>query len=166
MSMHIAGYEINYEHSALEIFVSGCTRGCPGCHNPELQAYGVGKKWQRWIRDHAYHLTYEYSRLINKIWVMGGDLLCQPPEDAVEFLKALRKAAPELQIIVWTGASRFTDLDPDINAACDGFKMGAYDETKAGRYPAGYTEPDGSFTNVHLASKNQFFIFNGGTYAD
>jgi anaerobic ribonucleoside-triphosphate reductase activating protein len=164
MAMHIAGYEINYEHGALEIFISGCTRNCPGCHNPELQQYGVGKKWQRWMREQTYHIGYEYSMLVDKIWIMGGDLLCQPPEDVIEFLKALRKAAPAMQIIVWSGASSLKEADSDIWPYVDGYKFGGYDETLADEtYQAGYVLPKtGEVVDVHLASRNQFFIFKYG----
>lgn len=164
MAMHIAGYEINYEHGALELFVSGCTRNCKGCHNPELQKYGVGKKWQRWIRENAFRLSYEYSIIVDKIWIMGGDLLCQPPEDVVEFLKALRKNAPDLQIVVWTGASSMSEVDQEIRELADGFKFGSYDESLADpSYMAGYIAPrTGIIEDVHLASRNQFFIFKFG----
>lgn len=161
MAMHIAGCEINYEHGALEIFVSGCTRNCKGCHNPELQKYGVGKKWQRWLRENTYSIGYEYSMFADKIWIMGGDLLCQQPEDIVEFLKALRKAAPDYQIIVWTGAASVVEVDPDVYELIDGAKLGAYDETlKDDEYLAGYIlKDDGEIIDIHLASRNQFFVF-------
>ena len=32
--IRIIGSEINLRHSALEVYVSGCIRDCPGCHNP------------------------------------------------------------------------------------------------------------------------------------
>ena len=162
MAMYIAGYEINYEHGALEVFVSGCTRNCKGCHNPELQKYGVGKKWQRWIRENAYRLSYEYSIIIDKIWIMGGDLLCQPPEDIVEFLKALRKTAPNLPIVVWTGAASVSEVDSDVYELIHGLKLGAYDETLAdASYQASYIQPTGLISDVHLASRNQSFAFTG-----
>ena len=129
MSMHIAGLEINYPHRAVEIYVSGCTRACPGCHNPELQRYGVGKKWQRWLRDNTHRLHDEYSQLTDRIWVMGGDLLCQQPEDAVEFLRALRNASgPAVPVWVWTGEDDAGAIDPDILNLADVWKLGAYRE--------------------------------------
>jgi organic radical activating enzyme len=33
-----------YDDVAFEIYVSGCTRGCPGCHSPELQSFDVGQE--------------------------------------------------------------------------------------------------------------------------
>jgi anaerobic ribonucleoside-triphosphate reductase activating protein len=160
MAMHIAGHELNFEHGALEVFVSGCTRDCPGCHNPELQKYGVGKKWQRWIRENTHHLSSDYKDLIDKVWIMGGDLLCQPPEDIVEFLKALRKAAPYAQIIVWTGAASVVSVDADVYELVDGMKLGFYDQTLADdSYLAGYILTSGEIIDIHLASRNQFFVF-------
>ena len=45
----IIGSQLNPAHDALEIYVSGCRRGCPGCHNPEAQAFGKGKSARLWM---------------------------------------------------------------------------------------------------------------------
>lgn len=156
MSMHIAGMELNLTHKALEIFVSGCTRNCAGCHNPELQKYGVGKKWQRWLRENTYRLNYEWSMLVDKLWIVGGDILCQPPEDAREFLMALRKAAPSMQICVWTGA-RIGEVPEFVFEFSDVVKVGSYLRDFR-PCPTDYPTPDGSPMKVDLASINQLFV--------
>ena len=155
MSMHIAGMELNLTHKALEIFVSGCTRNCAGCHNPELQKYGVGKKWQRWLRENTSKLNYEWSMLVDKLWIVGGDILCQPPEDAREFLMALRKAAPSMDICVWTGA-RYSEIPDFVFKFADVVKVGEYiDGTES--IIASYPLIDDSHIPVTLASANQYF---------
>lgn len=158
MAMHIAGMEVNWPCRALEIYVSGCTRNCPGCHNPELQKYGVGKKWQRWIRDNSHALKYEWSILADKLWIVGGDLLCQPPEDAVEFLKALHRTVPEMTICVWTGEDDWTLIDPDIFKLADSFKLGSYKKDLPGRKTS-YPDDELGTVPVRLASENQYFFF-------
>ena len=159
MSMHIAGMEVNYPCKALEIFVSGCTRNCPGCHNPELQKYGVGKKWQRWVRDNGYKLKYEWSLLADKIWIVGGDLLCQPPEDAVEFIKALRRiVGEEIDICIWTGEDYWPGIDPDIFDLVDVFKLGSYREDLP-PVKTVYKDRGGVEIPVTLASNNQYFLY-------
>ena len=158
MPMHIAGDELNFTYNALEIYVSGCTRNCKGCHNPELQKYGVGKKWQRWLRDNGHHITNQYEGLIDKIWIVGGDLLCQPMEDAVEFVKGLRKLNPHIQIVVWTGAEDIDGVDDTLFELVDGFKTGSYQKNRKS-YEADYLDPKLGWTTVKLASSNQCFQF-------
>ena len=124
--MRIAGMELNPEHQALEIFVSGCLRNCKGCHNPELQSFGNGKKWQRWMRDNEGKLKDGWHTLADKLWIVGGDLLCQPLHEAVEFLKALRRIG-HYTIWVWTGEDSLERIDQSIRENCDYIKYGHYD---------------------------------------
>lgn len=158
MPMHIAGAEINYTYNAFEIYVSGCTRDCKGCQNPELQKYGVGKKWQRWMRDNKHLITNCCEGLVDKVWIVGGDLMCQPVEDAVEFLKEIRKANPSIQIVVWTGAEDIDTIDEETFELADGFKLGPYIKTRKS-YEADYIDPKLGDTTVKLASSNQYFVF-------
>jgi hypothetical protein len=67
-----------------------------------------------------------------------------------------------MQIIVWTGASSIKEVDIDIIEFVDGFKFGAYDKSlEDPEYVAGYITPSKIITDIHLASRNQFFIFTG-----
>jgi len=156
----IAGSEINYTYNALEIFVSGCTHGCKGCQNPELQSFGVGKKWPRWLRENAYNISQGLSLLIDKVWIVGGDLLCQDIGDACEFLRTLRKTNKHLQIVVWTGVEVIQDVPDEIFELVDGVKLGSYMKGRKS-YEADYFDPKLGDTTVKLASDNQYFIMKG-----
>ena len=60
----IIGSQLNPAHDALEIYVSGCRRGCPGCHNPEAQAFGKGKSAWLWMKENRYKFaTGTFSRV-------------------------------------------------------------------------------------------------------
>lgn len=100
--LRIAGTEVNIDHSAFEVYVTGCTRGCLGCHNPELQGFGGGMKWTHWYRQNQGKLK---DLPLMNVWILGGDLLCQYDEsDVVEFLKYLRRTVPEgTKLWLWTG---------------------------------------------------------------
>jgi len=156
----IAGSEINFTYSALEIFVSGCTHGCKGCQNPELQKFGVGKAWPRWLREKSFDIFQGLSLLIDKIWIVGGDLLCQETGDAVEFLRTLRKTNPKLQIVVWTGMETIQEVPDEIWKLVDGVKLGSYIKGRKS-YEADYLDPKLGDTTVKLASDNQYFVMKG-----
>ena len=90
--IHIIGSEPNLAHAALEIYVSGCTRACPGCHNPEAQGYGKGLKWPRWLAQNAWKIRQGLDeKLFRRLWILGGDPLCQPEHEIVELLHSLRR---------------------------------------------------------------------------
>lgn len=128
--LRILGTEYNPAHQAFEVYVAGCTRNCQGCHNPESHAFGKGRRWPEWLRDNRFKLG---TRAFKHVWVLGGDLLCQPePVDALEFIKALRRAMPEsMQLWLWTGAS-LEDVPPEFLGWPDYVKTGIYQREKAG----------------------------------
>lgn len=123
--MTIAGTVFNARHQALEIYVSGCLRGCPGCHNQELSVFGKGKSWRLWLKENRYKLTTPAS-LVDRVWIMGGDLLDQPPTDALEFVRDLRAALREdKELWLWTGHA-LSDVSEQLRAYLDWIKAGEY----------------------------------------
>lgn len=119
----IIGTEYNAAHDAMEIYVSGCTRACPGCHNPEAQEFGKGKSSRLWLSENRYKfLTGTFRR----VWILGGDLLCQPEHEAREFMYDLRKVAPSMEFWLWTGAERLADVPVILLQFFDIIKTGAY----------------------------------------
>lgn len=99
--MRIAGTEINLQHRAFEIYVSGCNPPhCPGCHNPELWDFSVGKKLYRIIGDIlAKAMQLRDARLIDYIWILGGEPLDQDHDCLELLLKICRDIAP---VVLWT----------------------------------------------------------------
>lgn len=126
--IHIIGSELNPTHGALEIFISGCDRACPGCHNPEAQQYGRGLKWPRWLAQNAWKIRQgPESGLFHRLWIVGGDLLCQPEHEAVELLHSLRRVGGKrMELWLWTGAETLSDVPPALRPLTDFIKTGAY----------------------------------------
>ena len=157
----IAGSAYNPEHEALEVYVSGCTRGCLGCHNPELQKFGIGKRWERWLRENTYKLKND--SLVKAVWILGGDLMCHDLADVNEFLHSLRKVLPEgKQIALWTGQEESSKTLEASLKYLDWVKMGSYRKDLA--FEGGmfdeqyYLTPSGEVKEIHLASTNQCII--------
>ena len=136
--IRIIGSEINLRHSALEVYVSGCIRDCPGCHNPEAQAFGNGMRWDKWLTANRYKLA---TGTFRNVWILGGDLLCQPdPAEVEEFLRSLRHIMPEDRESVPSSVLRHIDW----------LKTGPYVRDLPEKSVA---LPDG--TDLALASENQ-----------
>lgn len=147
----IIGSQLNPAHDALEIYVSGCRRGCPGCHNPEAQAFGKGKSARLWMNENRYKfMTGTFSR----VWILGGDLMDQAPYEAHEFIRDLRKAMkPGVELWLWTG-HEFDEVPLRILGEFDVVKTGAYREDLPGHTVA-YDGHDGEPRSLVLASNNQ-----------
>lgn len=147
----IIGSQLNPAHDALEIYVSGCRRNCPGCHNPEAQAFGKGKSARLWMNENRYKfMTGTFSR----VWILGGDLMDQAPYEAHEFIRDLRKAMkPGVELWLWTG-HEFDEVPLRILGEFDVVKTGAYREDLPGHTVA-YDGHDGEPRPLVLASNNQ-----------
>lgn len=147
----IIGSQLNPAHDALEIYVSGCRRGCPGCHNPEAQAFGKGKSARLWMNENRYKFA---TGTFFRVWVLGGDLMDQAPHEAHEFLRDLRKAMkPGMELWLWTG-HELDDIPLRLRYAFDWIKTGDYREGLPAIITA-YIGPDGEPRPLSLASDNQ-----------
>ena len=146
--IRIIGSEINLRHRALEVYVSGCIRDCPGCHNPEAQAFGNGMRWDKWLTANRYKLA---TGTFRNVWILGGYLLCQPePAEVEEFLRSLRHIMPEeMDLWLWTGADR-ESVPSSVLRHIDWLKTGPYVRDLPEKSVA---LPDG--TDLALASENQ-----------
>ena len=152
----IMGSEYNADRDALEIYVSGCNRDCPGCHNPEGHAFGKGKSWRLWLKENTWKIK---TGTFNRVWILGGDLVGQPVPEAVEFLSSLRRAMPEhMECWLWTGAE-VLDAVPDAY-------LEFFDIVKTGSYkkhlPIVEADVYGDGSEfIVLASNNQRFHYLG-----
>lgn len=87
------------------VWVQGCNRKCPGCHNPELWPYGYGK---RLMSDTVFSVI---RRELNKSYIdgitfSGGDPFDQDERALRELLvclKELKGSFPDKTIWVYTG---------------------------------------------------------------
>jgi anaerobic ribonucleoside-triphosphate reductase activating protein len=120
--MNLAGTEYTLESRSFDIFVSGCTRKCPGCFNPEAQEFDFG---ERLVIYDLLKKMVDCEDIIDNIRIMGGDLLCQPEDEAKDFSEVLRLAFPKIFFVLYTGA----ELE-DIPEWC--FEI--FDAIKYGRY--------------------------------
>lgn len=92
LSLHsiLSQSEVNGPGERLVIWTQGCSKGCPGCFNPETWKFS-----STWMEDCTSLAERVISSNPDGLTLTGGDPLEQP-EALLEFLKALhRDGAPE-----------------------------------------------------------------------
>lgn len=128
---------------AVDLFFSGCTIRCPGCHNPEL--------WDRYGGDklEALHIFKRILKMENAsaVSLMGGEASLQSNED-METLLYLLRSAKKYQIWLYSGLE-FEDIPQIYKYYCDYIKTGPYQKDNLGS-----SAPIGMPV---LSSKNQLF---------
>ena len=149
--MFIAGTEYNASCKALEIFVSGCTRACPGCHNKELWNFNKGTHLLDIFSDLLDKLDSLPKGLVERIFIVGGEPL-QQPDVELKFLLSVLHTFP-FELWLFTGYPSF--IARSLLYAKD---IGSYIHVlKHGRYMAdrpSYVDSSCG-VNITLASSNQ-----------
>ena len=84
------------------LWVAGCDKHCPGCHNPESWDPDAGKVFDA----EAKSILFE---ALNKSWVKrftltGGDpLSCYNIKESMKLLREIKLKFPHIEIWVYTG---------------------------------------------------------------
>lgn len=139
--MNIAATQFDLEHHALEIYISGCDGYCDKvnksyildghedakCQNPELWDYNIGKSWTS-IQRNIISKVIEFSDVIDKIVIFGGEPLLQDLAELVSFL-AYIKDKTNKEIWLFT-RFEFEDVPENIKIVCDRIKCGLFDYSK------------------------------------
>jgi len=113
-----------YNSPTLEIYVSGCTRNCVNCCNPELQDYSYGSPLDL---DELRCRLIERKGLFKTLSVVGGDLLCQDLEDALKLALMLRNTLPTHELWLFTGEEDINKIPKWCFEIFDVIKYGLYD---------------------------------------
>ena len=152
--MKIAGTQFNVDTSTLDIYVSGCTRCCAGCHNPELQDFNIGTQYLEYMPRLSYQLSKPF---VDNIAIMGGEPLEQGRVNLEDFIRHLRSYDKyyKRNIGIFTGFD-FKDVPQWVLQYIDFIKCGAYDENLLSDNYISH--------GVKLASTNQKVYVRGADY--
>jgi anaerobic ribonucleoside-triphosphate reductase activating protein len=85
------------------LWVSGCSRHCKGCQNPETWEYNQGKELSDAWKEISDALTKEY---IKGLSISGGDPFSQTDEDMEDLYKLLvdvKRNFPQKDIWLYAG---------------------------------------------------------------
>lgn len=142
--MRILACEYSLRHKALELYLAGCKGPhCPGCHNPETWSFDQGVPFDTVERMEITRKLGDFPRMIENIWVLGGEPLDQDHKALEELLLFLRGFRP-----VWLFTRHeISEVPESILRHCSYIKTGRYDERKL--------VEDHVMYGVKLASSNQ-----------
>lgn len=139
----------------LELYFSGCSLRCSGCHNSFLQERTSKNTREISVGDILCEIE-DYVSIASQVHILGGEPLEQDHKALSLFLEELKKKGFK-NIILFTGwdfPQSYLEKEWDLFKHCDYVKTGHYDEnqlnTSKTLIPDSPTFP--------LASKNQTFI--------
>lgn len=118
--MNILTTEYSLSRRTLEVYLAGCTRRCPGCHNPETWDFDRGVPFVDALPMLQWKLA---SPLVQAVWVLGGEPLDQDLSSLRVLLERLREAVPQ----VWLFTSyEIEEVPAFIQELCSFVKTGRY----------------------------------------
>lgn len=126
--MNLAGTQFTLKDRAFEIYLSGCTIHCKGCHNPELWDFNYGDKITDEVFSSLVEKIKDGGKLINEIRILGGE----PLDHQVNlhlFVSILKSRFPDKLFVLFTGYD-YINIPIVFFSDFDGIKYGKYDETK------------------------------------
>jgi anaerobic ribonucleoside-triphosphate reductase activating protein len=122
-----------YLKATCELYISGCSRNCPGCQNPYLSSFTYGEQLNL---EKLIDYLEERKNLFSIISITGGDILCQPELEAMQFCSTLKLCFPDKLFWLFTGAE-FEEIPKWYLKIFDVIKTGPYkEELKTDTFPA------------------------------
>jgi anaerobic ribonucleoside-triphosphate reductase activating protein len=125
--MRIAATQYTLTKRTFEIYTSGCTLHCPGCHNPELWDFTIGEEVNPRSMDAVISKIHEHGELIDSIAILGGEPLDNNKVDFLYFISELLRHFPSKKFILFTGYDK-VEIPYPIFMSFDEIKYGRYNE--------------------------------------
>ena len=101
----------------VSLFVSGCTRRCKNCFNPETWSFDYGKPFTPEVEEEL--LRALEPSYINGLTVLGGEPFEPANQQALlPFLRRVRGCFPQKDIWCYTGCTLDRDLVPGGSHYC------------------------------------------------
>ena len=155
MSLYYYKHQFVPLDRTLELYFSGCTMKCEGCHNQFLQERNESNTKVVTVDD-IIHEIKDYTNITSQVHIVGGE----PLEQDLRELKLLLQRMKILgfhDIILFTGktlSEEFIKENMDLFQYCDYLKIGHYDISQLNLEKTLIPDAPG----FPLASKNQRFI--------
>lgn len=158
--MKIVTADYSMATRSLDIFFSGCLANpkCTDCHNPESWSFDCGKDWTLW-KEYVTKNLQIYHKIIDRIFVLGGEPLDQDKNEFKEFINWLDEIRTDgiLTVPVYLFTRyELIEIDPDIRNRFEYIKTGAYKPE--------LSTTDNVVYGVRLATSNQTINKRGKNY--
>lgn len=101
----------------VSLFVSGCNRNCPGCHNKKGQDFSFGEEFTDHTKETIFKEFHKFPQYYDGLSILGGEPLNQ--ENAAQvanLVKEFKALFPEKDLWVYTGYTY--ELLPTTDAVC------------------------------------------------
>jgi len=122
--MKIASTQYSANTKSFEIYLSGCDGRCgDACHNRELWDFNIGDDYEDVIGNIVVKIN-EFNKLIDWIWVLGGEPLLQDKNELKDMFEIL-KSLTNKPIMLWT-SYKYDEIPKDVLKLCDYVKTGMY----------------------------------------
>jgi anaerobic ribonucleoside-triphosphate reductase activating protein len=123
--MYVSGVSKQYSQAdgpgnRLVVYMQGCGRHCPGCHNEKTWNFNEGQRFS--VKEAVILLLSKLSESAKNITVSGGEPLDQP-KALHALLNCLKKA--EVNICVYT-SYEFDEVPEFVKEKADYLKTGRY----------------------------------------
>lgn len=92
----------NWDGINTTIFFTGCTFGCPGCFNEEIQDFNTGHELTNDVIGEF--ITAAKSKHISGVCILGGEPFQQDLDMLYDFIYIIKKEVKK-PIHIWTGFS-------------------------------------------------------------
>lgn len=122
--MYIGGKDFSLKTRTYEIYVSGCHFQCDGCHNPQLWKFDEGKLLDNEYMNEILGYISNADKLIDRIFILGGEPLDQPLNELIYLLNNLKKTGKELWL--FTGYDNINDMPVEILNIINYIKCGVF----------------------------------------
>ncbi len=94
----------NWKHFRVSLFVTGCTRNCPGCFNKEAQDPSFGKPFDNDAKQKIFkELEHDWCKGLS---LLGGEPLSKLSDNRkqiVALAKEVKEKFPSKDIALWSG---------------------------------------------------------------
>lgn len=121
--MKIVSTQYSINTKSFEIYVSGCDGRCGNnCHNKELWDFNLGEDYED-IIDNIISKIIEFNKIVDWVWVLGGEPLLQNRGELKNMLKYLKIV--NKPIMLWT-SFEYDKIPKYIIKLCNYIKTGMY----------------------------------------
>ena len=124
--MKIAGTQFTLKDRAFEIYISGCSIHCKGCHNPELWDFNYGEELTIDYISDLIDKIEDAGKLVKEIRILGGEPLQNNQDELLDLILDLKLFfCGDIKFVLFTGF----DLK-EVPHWC----LDVFDSVKYGRY--------------------------------